>query len=86
MGASRVKVPTWLPLILPEVPKMRILATPKADAVYRNAKPKAKEYTIADGGGLYIVVTPSGKKLNRCGQTAPRGRALSSRRASRQAG
>lgn len=42
---------------------MPVLAAPKSDATYRNAKPKDKEYTIADGGGLTMVVTPSGRKL-----------------------
>ena len=31
--------------------------------VYINAKPQAKEYTISDGQGLYMVVTPDGSKL-----------------------
>jgi len=28
-----------------------------------NAKPKEKEYKLSDGGGLYLLVTPSGGKL-----------------------
>lgn len=28
-----------------------------------NAKPKGKQYKISDGGGLYLLVTPSGGKL-----------------------
>lgn len=39
------------------------LAEPKAPTVYSNAKPKEKEYTISDGHGLYMVVTPDGSKL-----------------------
>lgn len=39
------------------------LAEPKAPTVYSNAKPKEKEYVIADGNGLYLVVTPDGSKL-----------------------
>ena len=33
------------------------------DAVYRAAKPKEKDYTINDGGGLYLVVKANGSKL-----------------------
>ncbi|MEN9307178.1 MAG: hypothetical protein RL173_1110 [Fibrobacterota bacterium] len=39
------------------------LAEPKAPAVYSNAKPRETEYTISDGNGLYMVVTPDGSKL-----------------------
>lgn len=39
------------------------LASNKAPTVYSNAKPKEKEYTIADGNGLYMVVTVDGTKL-----------------------
>lgn len=39
------------------------LAPPKAPKVFENAKPKDKEYTISDGGGLCLVVTPDGSKL-----------------------
>ena len=39
------------------------LASQKAETVYRNAKPKSKEYTIADGHGLFMAVTPDGTKL-----------------------
>ncbi|MBK8802061.1 MAG: integrase arm-type DNA-binding domain-containing protein [Fibrobacteres bacterium] len=38
------------------------LAQPKSDAVYRNAKPRAKPYMIADGHGLSLLVTPEGAK------------------------
>jgi len=38
------------------------LAATKTDTVYRNAKPKDKPYLIADGGGLYLMVTPEGGK------------------------
>lgn len=27
------------------------------------AKPKEKDYKLADGGGLYLLVTPSGGKV-----------------------
>ncbi|MEN9306463.1 MAG: hypothetical protein RL173_395 [Fibrobacterota bacterium] len=39
------------------------LSIPKAPVVYTNAKPKAREYAISDGGGLYMIVTPEGSKL-----------------------
>ncbi len=29
----------------------------------RNAKPRDKVYKLADGGGLYLEVTPKGSKL-----------------------
>ena len=32
------------------------------DAVYRAAKPKEKDYSIKDGGGLELVIRPDGKK------------------------
>lgn len=33
------------------------------DVTARNAKPREKDYKLADGGGLYLLVTPSGGKL-----------------------
>jgi hypothetical protein len=39
------------------------LAEPKAATVYSNAAPQEKEYSIADGRGLYLVVNPNGTKL-----------------------
>ena len=33
-----------------------------SDAKVRNAKPKAKPYKIADGEGLFLLITPSGGK------------------------
>ena len=33
------------------------------DAAVRKAKPGDKEYKLGDGGGLYLLVTPSGGKL-----------------------
>ncbi len=38
------------------------LATPLTDIKARNAKPKDKAYTLADGGGMYLEVAPSGSK------------------------
>ncbi len=37
--------------------------TPLTDLQARNAKPKEKEYKLSDGGGLYLLVTPTGGKL-----------------------
>ncbi len=34
-----------------------------SDTVIRNLKPKKKPYKLGEGGGLYIVITPSGGKL-----------------------
>ncbi len=36
---------------------------PLSDIQVRNAKPQEKEITLFDGGGLYLLVTPSGGKL-----------------------
>ncbi len=33
------------------------------DTAVRNAKPRDSEYKLADGGGLYLLVTPSGGRL-----------------------
>ena len=33
------------------------------DTVYRAAKPKEKDYSINDGGGLYLFVGEKGSKL-----------------------
>ncbi len=33
------------------------------DTVYRAAKPKEKDYSINDGGGLYLFVSKGGSKL-----------------------
>lgn len=35
---------------------------PLTDVALRQAKPKAKPYKLADGGGLFLLVTPSGGK------------------------
>ena len=39
------------------------IATPLNDTQLRQAKPKDKEYNLADGGGLMLRVKPSGTKL-----------------------
>jgi len=36
---------------------------PLSDTKARTAKPQAKEYKLFDGGGLYLLVTPTGGKL-----------------------
>lgn len=36
---------------------------PLTDVQVRTAKPKDKEYKLFDGGGLFLLVTPSGGKL-----------------------
>jgi hypothetical protein len=36
--------------------------TPLTDTEIKRAKPKEKEYTLADGGGLLLRVTPKGSK------------------------
>jgi len=36
---------------------------PLTDVQVRNAKPQAKEYKLSDGGGLYLLVSPTGGKL-----------------------
>lgn len=38
------------------------LAEPLTELRIRKAKPKAKQYTIADGNGLYLLVSPAGLK------------------------
>jgi hypothetical protein len=37
--------------------------TPLSETKIRTAKNKEKEYKIFDGGGLYLLVTPTGGKL-----------------------
>lgn len=32
------------------------------DVAVRKAKPEAKPYRMADGGGMYLEVTPNGSK------------------------
>lgn len=39
------------------------IVTPLGDIQVKNAKPKSKPYKLADGGGLYLEVMPTGSKL-----------------------
>jgi integrase len=39
------------------------LAKPLTDTQVRTAKPRAKTYTLADGGGMYLEVAPTGSKI-----------------------
>jgi ribosomal protein L24E len=41
---------------------MPVLADSKSEVVYRNARPSAAPYTIADGQGLFMLVKPNGTK------------------------
>ena len=38
------------------------MPTSLSDAKARNAKPRTKPYKIADGEGLFLLITPSGSK------------------------
>ncbi|WP_233138923.1 integrase arm-type DNA-binding domain-containing protein [Aggregatibacter actinomycetemcomitans] len=42
---------------------MARLTKPLTNTEVNNAKPKAKEYTLSDGKGLYLLVKPNGSKL-----------------------
>jgi len=37
--------------------------TPLSEITIRTAKPKDRDYKLFDGGGLFLLVTPSGSKL-----------------------
>ena len=39
------------------------LAKPLTDTQVRNAKPKDKVFTMADGGGMYLGIAPTGSKI-----------------------
>jgi integrase len=43
--------------------KMPKLAKPLTPTQVESAKPREKTYTLADGGGMYLEVTPTGKKF-----------------------
>ena len=38
---------------------------PLTDLKVKTAKPKANNYKLSDGGGLYLLVTPSGGNRNK---------------------
>lgn len=44
-------------------PKMSKPVQPLTQLQVKNAKPKDKPYKLADGGGLYLEVMPTGSKL-----------------------
>jgi integrase len=46
-----------------DAPKMPKIVAPLTDIQVRNAKPKDKPYKLADGGGLYLEIMPTGSKL-----------------------
>ncbi|MES2260999.1 MAG: integrase arm-type DNA-binding domain-containing protein [Pseudomonadota bacterium] len=50
------------------------LATPLTDMKIKMAKPMEKVYTLADGGGMYLEVAPSGSKIWRMGYRQPNGK------------
>lgn len=50
------------------------LAVPLTDTQVRNAKKKDKPYTLADGGGMYLEVSPSGSKIWRMAYRQPNGK------------
>lgn len=39
------------------------IAAPLTDIQVKNAKPREKAYKLADGGGMYLEITPAGSKL-----------------------
>jgi hypothetical protein len=50
------------------------LATPLTDLQVKTAKPKDKPYTLADGGGMYLEVMPTGSKIWRMAYRQPNGK------------
>jgi len=47
---------------------MARIVEPLNDTKIRASKPKAKEYKLFDGGGLYLSITPKGYKWWRIAQ------------------
>ena len=47
---------------VPHVDESLYPMCPLSDAKVRNAKPRTKPYKIADGEGLFLLITPSGSK------------------------
>ena len=54
--------------------KMPKLAKPLTDTQVRNAKPKDKTYTMADGDGMYLEIAPTGSKKWRMAYRQPNGK------------
>jgi integrase len=50
------------------------LATPLTDTQVKNAKPGDKTYTLADGGGMYLEIAPTGSKIWRMSYRQPDGK------------
>lgn len=50
------------------------LAKPLTDTQIRSAKPGLKSYTLPDGGGMYLEVSPSGSKIWRMSYRQPNGK------------
>jgi len=50
------------------------IVTPLTDMQVRSAKPKDKPYKLADGGGMYLEVTPTGGKFWRMKYRRPNGK------------
>lgn len=50
------------------------LAKPLTDTQAKNAKPKDKTYTLADGGGMYLEIAPTGSKIWRMSYRQPDGK------------
>lgn len=50
------------------------LAIPLTDIQVRNAKPREKTYTLADGDGMYLEVAPTGSKIWRMAYRQPNGK------------
>ena len=50
------------------------LATPLTDTAVRNAKPKEKTYTLGDGDGMYLEITPTGTRFWRMAYRQPNGK------------
>lgn len=57
-----------------EAPKMPKRVPPLTQLQIKNAKPCEKPYKLADGGGLYLEVTPSGGKHWRMKYRQPNGK------------
>jgi hypothetical protein len=58
----------WGPFDVQKAPKKEVILMPKritplSEIKIRTAKPKKTTYKIFDGGGLFLLVTPSGGKL-----------------------